>query len=111
MAPPGHCDGVSTGSTATTRAHCAARACLAALQGGQAGAHPKARPSKTKPATKQRLDQSRIKTATSPANSSGSGPAFTTRRQPLEKSFDAPSDPLLGFDLQLFCERFQWVAT
>ena len=72
MAPPGHCDGVSAGSTATARAHCAARACLAALQGGQAGAHPKARPSKTKPATKQRLDQSRIKTATSPANSSGS---------------------------------------
>ena len=77
MAPPGHCVGESTGSTATTRARCAARACLAALQGGQAGAHPKARPSKTKPATKQRLDQSRIKTATSPANSSGSGPAFT----------------------------------
>ena len=32
--------GVCAGIPAATRAHCSARACLAALQGGQAGATP-----------------------------------------------------------------------
>ena len=39
-APSANADGVSAGIPAVARAHRAARACLAALQGGQAGAHP-----------------------------------------------------------------------
>jgi hypothetical protein len=37
-APPADADGVSAGIPAIARAHCVARACLAALQGGKAGA-------------------------------------------------------------------------
>jgi hypothetical protein len=38
-APSAHADGVSAGIPAVARAHRAARAFLAALQGGQEGAH------------------------------------------------------------------------
>jgi hypothetical protein len=40
LAPSANADSVSAGIPAIARAHCAARACLAALQGGQAGATP-----------------------------------------------------------------------
>jgi hypothetical protein len=39
-APSANADGVSAGIPDIARANCAARACLAALQGGQTGAHP-----------------------------------------------------------------------
>ena len=46
-----------------------ARACLAALQGGQAGEHPP---------TRIQVGQPRIKTAASSANRRGFWPAFTS---------------------------------
>ena len=46
------------------------RACLAALQGGQAGAHLHQK--QTRPAGAVRLNQPNIKTATSPSHSGGS---------------------------------------
>jgi hypothetical protein len=54
----------------TVRAHSVARACLAALQGGQAGAHPDQY--QAEPASTGLLNMQRLKTATSPANSGGS---------------------------------------
>ncbi len=70
-----HTDGVSADIPVTARARCVARACLAALQGGQAGAHPDQ--SKVRPTGTVRLNLPCIKTATSPANRGGSWPAFT----------------------------------
>jgi hypothetical protein len=54
----------------TVRAHSVARACLAALQGGQAGASPNQ--NQDEQAGTGLLNLLRIKTAISPANRGGS---------------------------------------
>jgi len=66
---PGATSGVTDGASAGIHAHAGhsdARTCLAALQGGQAGAHP--RQSRARPAGAVGQNLPRIKTATSPAN-------------------------------------------
>jgi hypothetical protein len=68
----------TTASVPESPPHCQAhraRACLAALQGGRAGAHPDQ--SQARPAGAVRLNRPCRKTATSPANRGGSWPAFT----------------------------------
>jgi hypothetical protein len=69
-APSACTDSMSAGPPAIARPHCAARASLAALQGGQAGAHPDQTKARTAGAV--RLNLSFVKTATSPANRGGS---------------------------------------